>query len=185
MIKGVVSRVSAKQNSRGYTMGLCINDNWYNLFDKYDTSAKFRDKLVSFDYTEDDRGFKKVNPNSMVVAEPEASRPTTGTAAPTSRAYTSNETGIKVGHALNNAVQLAIADKDTSEGNILDRAEQILSLSVSLEKDFSRIVSEAKEGNVKKQEAPPTPVRRGRKPNAAKQEVVAESSDDFDDDLPF
>lgn len=92
--------------------------------------------------------------------------------------------GIKVGHALNNAVNLAIAEKDLSLSNIRVHAENIIRLSAELEADFEKIT------------ASPEPVADNAKTEKPKRKAPAKKSnpdpdpdefedDKFDDDIPF
>lgn len=95
--------------------------------------------------------------------------------------------GIKVGHALNNAVQLAIAEGNWTSEGIREHAETILRLSVKLEADYESIISgdgpEPVADNAK------TTAPKKRKP-AKKAEPEPEPEEEVDedpdaDDIPF
>lgn len=92
--------------------------------------------------------------------------------------------GIKVGHALNNAVNLAIAEKDLSLSNIRLNAENIIRLSAELEADFDNITADPAPvaDNAKTEK----PKRKAPAKKKAEPEPEPEDDDDrFDDDVPF
>lgn len=83
------------------------------------------------------------------------------------------DSGIKTGHALNNAVQLAIAQGKTDMGTIEKLASEILNLSRKIEQNFESYFTDEK----KEVKLPPEP--------KAKKEVKTLADVDFDDDIPF
>lgn len=87
------------------------------------------------------------------------------------------DAGIKVGHAINNAVQVCVAAGDTSDAAIEAVAVRILRLSKKLETAYLDIVADA-----------PAAAPEPEKPKAKAKPVDDEppkSVADFDDDVPF
>lgn len=94
--------------------------------------------------------------------------------------------GIKVGHALNNAVQLSIAvGQDIGDPAVIrEHAETILRLSVELEADYETIISGDSPSPVA-DNAKTTPAKK-RKPAQKAEPEPEDHDDDLDaDDLPF
>lgn len=102
-----------------------------------------------------------------------AAAPKQASAAPT--APRASDAGIKVGHAINNAVQIAIASgMQTDMAEIAAFARDILKLSKKLEGEYMSIVTDAPVA-----EAPAT---KAEKPKA---QEPAKPVSEFDDDIPF
>lgn len=100
------------------------------------------------------------------------------------------EAGIKVGHAINNAVQIAISTGDTSDANIRKISERILRLSKTLEAEYLEVVgtvgSEVPKEQVQSkadevEEVAPKPVQKSAVAKTSAPKSVVE----FSDDLPF
>lgn len=137
--------------------------------------------------------------NIKLVASGSGSLPSSQSVSPKAQA-TSNtttfksggyEAGIKVGHAINNAVQIAIHNGDTSNEAIRQLAVQILRLSKEIESSYSEIVGgvsgeeESKEQVqqevVEPKKVAPKPVQKGSVAKATAPASVV----DFDDEIPF
>ena len=154
-VKGTIGAVSCKEGNdhpkygKSWVTSIKVNDEWYGAFTKKtaDELGLEKGKLVSFTWSENGK-YKNFDPKSLSVAQQQATTSGTvgGSAAPKtgySGSFGGNTAGIKVGHAINNAVQLAIASKDTSLKAIHGHAVDILALSVKLEGQFEQIVGKA------------------------------------------
>lgn len=149
-VKGTIEAVSCKEGNEHPTYGkswqtsIKVNDVWYGAFTKKDADGLglSKGKLVTFTFTENGK-YKNFDPKSLVVSASQAAPAAAPAAGKSgySGNYGSNGAGIKVGHAINNAVQLAIAKGDTSLKAIHGHAVDILALSVKLEGQFEQIVA--------------------------------------------
>ncbi len=220
MIKGTVESVKAENVAGKYgpqvKASIKVDGSWYGGFFKpaqWPTNVA-QGCVVVFE-TKQNGEYVNIVPGTVQVSETAAVPDKAD--KPVRSAYSgsgsSSTAGIKVGHAINNAVQLAIANKDTSLKAIYGHAVDVLSLSVALEGRFEGIVAAASErlkpqaqpGNVPaaapsatpESAAPspePAPVKKAApKPKAksepapAQQEpaLPATTGPMFDDDIPF
>ncbi len=207
-VKGTVEQVSQKeeQGRKGkyYKIGLKIEGDWYNGINNKKVSVEEGD-LVSF-ATEQNGEYENINFKSLKVSEtaeaPERPSKSAGsTSGKGSYSGSGGNSGIKVGHAINNAVLLAIAAKDTSLKAIYGHAVDILTMSVALEQRFDGIVTKATEKLAEAKPAAKTPkakdpepepeeVKPKAKPKAAAKKPEPEPEEPengpaFDDDIPF
>lgn len=153
VIKGVAEAVSSKEGKPhpkygvSYQTSIKVNGVWYGAFTKKSAEqlGLAKDRLVSFTWVENGE-YKNFDPKSLSVSTTQGtdSTPTASGSAPTKAAYSGgSNSGIKVGHAINNAVQLAVAKGDTSLKAIHGHAVDIITLSVKLEGQFDRIIAVA------------------------------------------
>lgn len=198
-VKGLVEGVSIKPTKKPgfFKVGLKVDGQWYNAFTKRGNEDDYRGRLVQFDFTVDDYG-NKIDTASLKVAKAPVE------AAPVKASgggrIASIESGIAVGHAINNAVQLAIANGNTSFENIRLLAENVLELSVHLNRDYLLIVEAAKHSEPEEQpepEAPaPTPPPAKPAPKAAPKKAAPKAAakpaptppgdeTEWEDDIPF
>lgn len=200
MAKGLITRVSSKENApnkfgKSWKIGIQLDevDTWYNIsFAKKDAEALglVKGRVVSFEYSTDDYG-NKIDPKTIEVSREAApAKAAASGGAPAGKSW-SGEKGVKVGHAINNAVQLAIASGDLELKNIHKFAVNILTLSVKLEGQYEAIIAKATD---KAEPAPapatdPAPAKPATKPKAAPKKAEpapAPEADAFeDDDIPF
>lgn len=167
-------------------------------------------KTASFTATQNGE-YWNVDTKSLKVSGP--SKPS-GKPSGKPQSYSgSGNAGIKVGHALNNAVNLAIADGDLTVDNIHRHAVRILALSVKLESQFDNIIEMApkvlqackeeekgsEESPESEPEAPPPSKAKSKKaPAKSKAKAVPPPEEDeeegedvgdeepaWDDDIPF
>lgn len=208
-LKGVVESTNSKPITTKYgkknKIGLKIEGNWYNVLlgDDVD-AAKYKGKLVSFSYSETDYG-KSIDAKTLKVAE------NAGTASHTGGAKAKGDynVGVKVGHAINNGVTMAIAAKAAgSKAPLLQLAEvyaaEIIKLSLRLEASYEEIAETAQaeqelgeaEGEPEpEQQAEPAPEKPKEKPKAVAKKPAAKPAEKapekpaedvgFDDDIPF
>lgn len=153
-VKGTIQAVTCKEGNEHPTYGkswmtrIKVNEEWYGGFTKKTAEelGLVKGKLVSFTWSENGE-YKNFDPKSLSVSQAAASAPAASApAAGGSRAYSGgNNAGIKVGHAINNAVQLAIKTGDITLKAIHGHAVDIIALSVKLEGQFDQIVAKAAE----------------------------------------
>lgn len=192
--EGVIEVVSSKEipedqygNTFRRSFKLEGNDQWFGVGagKKGDISIKVgsdwhtlsKGDVVEFMYEQNGQ-YANVKTTKITVkkngggAKAPAPSSTTKTQAAPGRSG-SFDSGIKTGHALNNAVQLAIAQGKTDMVTIEKLAADILKLSRKIEQNFESYFAEEK----KDVKLPPEP--------KAKKEVKALADVDFDDDIPF
>lgn len=220
-VKGVVQKFKDAGPQKGkfgiqHRISLQVEGEWYSgFFGKSAESLKLRDGcVVSFTYTE--KGdFKNIDVKSLQVSEPAEQPAKVDAPAATSKpAYRSGDAGIKVGHAINNAVQLGVAAGKTDIKSLHGFAVDILTLSRKLEGQYEQIVAVAdkkiaagtvgaapaeksaatpeKAAETPKPKAKPGPKPKPKpapepEPEYEEQEETAEpdAEPDFDDDIPF
>ncbi len=149
-IKGVAEAVSCKEGNdhpkygMSYQTSIKVKGEWYGAFTKKtaDELGLEKGKLVSFTYTENGK-YKNFDPKSLAVSTTSTPSAASGSASAPARTGF-NEAGVKVGHAINNAVLLAVANKDTSIKAIHGFAVDILTLSVKLDGQYDKIIAVAK-----------------------------------------
>lgn len=178
-ITGVVQRISERDVNTKFgasvNVGINIDGEWYSALTKHgkaDLNVQ-EGKTVRFSFTEngkykniDSKTFQVSNKAAVAVEKPASSGGgSTG----------GNIAGVKVGHSLTNAVQLAIADKDPSIENIKKRAVAILNLSKLLEDNFDSLF-------VEPEKAVDDPQKED---DGFDEPQKTESNDDWDDDVPF
>lgn len=224
-VKGVVQAVKDAGPKKGkygtqYRISLKVDDEWYGGF--FGKSAEAlgleEGKLVTFDVVYNGE-YKNIETKTLKVSDSQEApkkqaASTGGSSGSAGKAYSGgNNAGIKVGHAINNAVQLAIAAKTTDLKSIHGLAVDIIALSVKLEGQFEQIVASAAarlakaSGAEPQQEAPaeqpkakpaakakPAPKKAPPPPPEPEADDTASENDDpptdpgepdFDDDIPF
>lgn len=215
-IKGTVEQVSSKKGSThpkygvSYSVGIKIDGEWYNGFFKKDAAALGLEAgvLVSFEVVQ--KGdYLNIDPKSLTVAEAGERQPaSTGTKAAPRSGGGYNEAGVKVGHAINNAVQIAVAQGITGKDGKVNLkaihgiALDILILGVRLEQQYQGAIEAAKakfaEQDQGQQEQPPEDAPPPKEKAAPKGKAAAnkappkqtpppaQQQDAFeDDDIPF
>ena len=192
-ITGAVEAVSSQEKrAKGgimYRIGIKVGGEWYNQFKKTKPTVQKGDE-VTFTWKQTEYG-KDIDGDLLVTEAGESStgdgRPASSAKAPAGRGN-SFDSGIKVGHALNNAVALVVAGtvkpakgKTTIE-TIENVAWQIIKLSQKMVIEFPVRTLPAKEvvAEEAEQEAEPAPAP---KPAAAAKK--GPEPDGFDEDLPF
>lgn len=219
-IKGIVEQVNDRGAKKGrygiqHQISIKVGGDWYGGFTKKSAEDMGLEegKLVTFtatqsgDYLNFDAKTLKISssPDSQGSSKAKAS-------SGGSVGGSSSQAGIKVGHAINNAVQLAIAEGKAGDlKHIHKRAVGILALSVKLEAQFGGVVDKADEIYAKlteedstqdEQPAEPKAETKGKtKPKAPAKKAAppppppedededeGEQEDEgptFDDDIPF
>lgn len=152
-IKGIIEAANDKGAIKGkfgtqYRVSIKVDGEWYNGFmNKSAESLGLEEgRLVTF--TAVQKGdFLNIDPKSLKVSPAPAEASGSKAPAQGKPAYSGNSStaGIKVGHAINNAVNLAIAEGKTDLRTIHTHAARILALSVKLEAQFPTIVGKADE----------------------------------------
>lgn len=221
-IKGTIQQVSSKEGNkhpkfgRSWRVGLKIEDVWYNAFMKApaEDSGLEEGVLVTFSYSENG-DYMNFDPKSLKVSTKGEAKPASSktsdsgasqsTGSGSKGSYTAG--GVEVGHAINNAVQIAIAqgvtgqDGKTNLKAIHGIAVDILTLSVKLKGQYEKIIAAASKAVAPKtapaeqqqeeqqEEAPPPPPKAKPKPAAAKKATPPPAEPDQggfeDDDIPF
>lgn len=183
-ITGTIERVASKPKEtkygKAYSIGIVVEGEWYNFMDKKDANQLGLEEGASatFVYNDDDYGHK-INGKTLKVAE----SATRKTVPPSKRAggfTSSGNAGVACGHAINNAVQMAVADGDTTTENVYEHAVTILKLSVLLQGQYDKIVASVNDKPKAKPEPKPEP--------EVEQEVEQEQEEeevDFSDEIPF
>lgn len=216
-IKGTIEAASCKEGNdhpkygMSYQTSIKVKGEWYGAFTRK-TAEELglgKGKLVSFTFTENGK-YKNFDPKSLAVSTstaPAAASTSTSTSSGSAPARSGfNEAGVKVGHAINNAVQLAIANKATDLKSIHGLAVDILTLSVKLESQYEKVVTVAKKkmdeatAPAAEPEEAPAPKPKAKpaakaKPKPEPEPEVEEEAPpappeqaaepDFDDDIPF
>jgi len=153
-IKGTIQSVSCKEGNdhpkygMSYQTSVKIDGEWYGAFTKKtaDELGLEKGKLVSLTWTQNGK-YKNFDPKSLSVAEreeaPAASTPSAKPASATTGTRWAGEVGTTVGHAINNAVQLAIANKTTDLKSIHGLAVDIITLHRKLSGQYELIVKRA------------------------------------------
>lgn len=158
-IKGTVEQVSSKEGNkhpkygRSWRVGIKVDGQWYNAFTKKPAEDLGLEDgvLVTFEYVESG-DYMNFDPKSLEIAEqgerePAQTKSKTTTAPKTNSATaggsSGNTVGIKIGHAITNAVQLAIKTGDVSLKAIHGHACDIIALGLKLESQYSQIVAAA------------------------------------------
>lgn len=180
MIKGIVQAVACEDVTGKFgpqkKVKIKVGDAWYSGFIKpseWPTPPLREGDTVAFEVVRRGEYDNIKAPISVATSVPNPA------VKGQSSAYSgSNLAGVKVGHALNNAVQLAIASGDTSLKTIYDHAVTILNVGYELENRFDSIIKAAAERKhaaaekvkaVPKVEPTPAPA----------------TDTDFDDEVPF
>lgn len=132
-------------------------------------------KQVEFAYTENGQ-YKNMDAKSLKISEAPAQQAAPAQRASAPAAANNQQAGIKVGHAINNAVQLACAKGDTSLLTIHSLAADILALSVKLESQYGQIVGHAEERYQARVTANPTPAEQPAPEPAAAAPVKAKAT---------
>lgn len=208
-IKGVAEAVSCKEGNdhpkygKSYQVSIKVDDEWYGAFTKKtaDQLGIGKGRLVSFTYTENGK-YKNFDPKSLVVSESAETASGKSTTGGNAYSGSTGSAGIKVGHAINNAVALVASGKVPVEDSILrtihGQAVRILALSVKLEAQFNTIIASAEDVYAKATDSSsinePTatasvPKRAAKTRAKAKPAPVQEpdpeqQQDDDEDDLP-
>lgn len=218
-ISGVVQAVSEKENKHpkfgtSYKIGLKIDDSWYGAFFKQ-SAAKLgcvEGATATFD-TEQNGEYENIVPKSLKIEAPEegAADDAPAKSAGGKKPW-AGERGTKIGHAINNAVNIAAAAGEANNLKAIHGyACDILALAVVLEGQYDRILEsaaervKAKTGTTAKAADPePEPSVVPEKVEAPKQKAEApkkaapakakpapakaappQDDDGFDDDIPF
>lgn len=208
-IKGTVEgfKCDEKQGRKGkyYSVGVKVNGQWYNGLSNKQL-ADCNGKVVSFDTVENGEYVNIDFKSFSVSATAPAPEKREGKAYSAGGGGGNGLAGVKVGHAINNAVVLAAAKGDTSLKTIYNLAVDIIALGVALEGRFEGIVATAgdrlKQANgaapapAEKAEAPAPKAKAKAKAKPAPEPEpepepeteaaeVLDTQPDFDDDIPF
>lgn len=233
-IEGVVEQASCKQASdakskygASYQIGLKIDGEWFNGLSKKTAEdlGLGPDADVGFE-TYEKNGYTNIDMKSLEVYEESDDPPEVkkdagrgnrqgggrkssgGSAKQGSAPKRDGNAGMAVGHAINNAVHLAVADGDTSLEHIHSLSTKIIALSIKLQGQYSDLVENIEEilggaGDDEEDEEKPQRKRAARKKSTATKRAATkkaparrkakteEESDDggdddgFDDDIPF
>ena len=202
-LKGVVEycKLEQKTGAKGpfYKAGLKINGQFYNLTGN-NPLPDYTGKLVTFEYTEDSYG-NKIAPKTFKASE--STEPVAHTGGP--KTAQKGDAGIKIGHAVTNGVQLAIAvaakaGVPVTAAQVKKYAIAVLQISHELNADYADIVESFElqgDEEVVAQEAPaaapvdaqPAPAApKKAAPKAAPKAAAAAAAPataEFEDDIPF
>lgn len=210
--KAIIEAVKDDGGSKGkfgwqHKIGIKVGGEWYGGWTAKSAEDQGLEvgRLVSFEATENGQ-YKNFVAKTLKVSKSTEPAPSGAAAAgkPTA-AKTDYQAGVKVGHAINNAVALAIAAKTTDIESIGKLAISILKLSKRLEDAFPTVmgaakpeakpkpepkVEEVEEVEEEEEEAAPPPPPKATKPKVTKPKAVPpppapEADDGFDDDIPF
>lgn len=180
-ISGVVEAVSKPKDVRTKNgafkrVGFKLGETWYNSFGKTVPEVRKGDS-VTFEASEGEYGWD-IKGEIAVANAPQA--PRTGDGRPVvERPY---DVGIKVGHAITNAVSIvgpiAVGDDEAAYAKSIEKwARFIIRISNKLNENFSTIA-----GN---KPAAPAVVPPPTAPVAPPAPPAVNKVDDFDDDVPF
>lgn len=186
-VKGTVEQVSSKEGNthpkygKSWRVGMKIEGEWYNAFTKKDADSLGLKEgcLVSFEYTENG-DYKNFDPKSLKIAESGAkttasSKGTTAAGSGTSTStgggssYSGSGSGVVIGHAINNAVQLAIAQGKTDLPTIHGLAVDIVCLSIKLNSQYAQIVARAAKADKAATKAPAEEAEPGQPEESAEE----------------
>lgn len=204
LTKGAVERVSQKTVNTKYGerfgIGIVVDGEWYNFLSQETPNSLglVEGASVAFQYRDNEYGHQ-LDGKSLEVAKGQGR---TTRAAPARSGVVSGVAGAACGHAITNAVQLAIADGDTSTKNIYSKAVDILAVATHLQSRYDKIVEAAKKGeqeklkpDVEEDEAEEVVEKPKKKAPAKKAKPEPEPEPepeedeqgeiDFDDDCPF
>lgn len=189
-IKGIIEAVSCKERPKhpkygiSYQVSVKIGDNWYGGFNKKDAASLGLEKgrLVSFTAVESG-DFLNIDFKTLEVSKTAAPAATGGKSG---GGYNDNVIGQKIGHAITNAVALAVAAGKTDSATIEKYAEVILKLSKKLNGRFSEITADEPEADSEQEEEKPAAKPKATKPKAAAKAATPDpdpaNGDPFDDD---
>lgn len=163
----VTGVVEAKaKNGRSFKVG----DDWFSCYNADDLNDINKGDEVSFEYKENGN-WKNVQgkPSKVGGSQPAQQQPQQAPAKAAGKSFNGGaNVGIEVGHAINNAVAIAVAEGDTSIGNIEKIAGSIYTMG-------QRLRQQAVDGTLGKE------VKQEQRQAPADDTPV---SDDFDD-VPF
>lgn len=147
-------------------------DNWYNQKKEFMDLMPNRGDTVTFykGKKQDGTPGKYIQGIKILQGGAEVAK---GAPAKSGGSWNSNTLGIELGHASNNAVQLAIASKKTSMESVKELTKEFYDMMKSLRAEY--------EGKETVQETP-TEVSPSK---AAKPSKATAATVDFDDDIPF
>lgn len=174
-IKGIIEQVNDRGAKKGrygiqHQISIKVGGDWYGGFTKKSAEDMGLEegKLVTFtatqsgDYLNFDAKTLKVSSSAGTQSSSSKGKTSSGSAG-----GSSSQAGIKVGHAINNAVQLAIAEGKTGDlKHIHKRAVGILALSMKLEAQYAGVVDKADEIYAKLTEEDSTEAEQAAEPKA-------------------
>lgn len=206
-IKGTVEAVKDDGGSKGkfgfqHKLGIKIDGDWYGGWTKKSAEdlGIEEGRTVSFEFTENGQYKNFVEKTIKVSKSTESAPAAAGKPTAAKADYTA---GVKVGHAINNAVLLAIAAKTTDMESIGKIAVDVLKLSARLESAYPAIADAAnkaaaaktkaaappaeEEQEEEQEEAPAPPPKKTAAKSKAPAKAAPPPADDagFDDDIPF
>lgn len=210
---GTVEAVSIKQlpepdkYGNTYKHSLKVGEDWYvagrGKNDKFNVKTKTgwhslqKGDAIEYRYEEQDWGngpvltVKKSDITIVGEAEP-AQQTAPNKSSEVRKTYTgNNDAGIKIGHAVNVAVQLLGKDKtidalEDMSWQVLEMTHKMNQLYPEKMKEMTATSSGGSESNSAGPSKTSAKTAAGTKSgSSAKQKSVAATEDDFDDDLPF
>jgi len=191
-INGVIEKVYSKAGNPhpkygiSYNVGITVNGERYSAFLKQDASALGLEvgKTVSFSAVQSGE-YLNFDPKSLKVSSGASVQNTSSAPAAAAKPYAGDK-GVKIGHAITNAVNLAIAAGAFTNKAIYDRAIDILLISAKIDARYEAIVATNQEALVEKPVESAKP-KAAQKPKAEPAPPkLAPEPDPFDDDeVPF